>query len=388
MERTIRGALSMHFASYAQTHRMPRYVYRAAGQLERCRTAQMGGHIQACPHGHFERRVFHSCRHRLCPQCNALPREQWLMKMRDRLIACAHHHLIFTIPHDLLEVWRWNRAWFTQQLFAAVAGTLHELTQDDRHLGARCGFTLALHTWGRSLNFHPHIHCLITDGGVDEEGRWQGPRRSCFLPARVVMAVFRGKLLAALRTAVTQEQLALPPELSSPRTLNLINRLGRVKWNVHLRERYAHGQGVMTYLARYLKGGALSNHQLVAVDAQQIAFRYVPHASAGRRVGSTTMQLNPAQFIARYLQHTPLPGVPVVRHYGLYATTHSTALAVARQAHQQAPLTKPRLQLRCAQFLNRLSPQHASAMHCPHCQAELIIRGSIARQQGPPCTAH
>lgn len=387
MERTIRGALSMHFASYAQGQRMPRYVYRAARQLQRCRTAEMGGHIQACPHGHFERRVFHSCRHRLCPQCNALPREQWLMKMRERLIDCAHHHLIFTIPHDLLELWRWNRAWFTQQLFATVAATLHELTQDDRHMGARCGFTLALHTWGRSLSFHPHIHCLITDGGVNEDGRWQGARRSCFLPARVVMAVFRGKLLAALRTAVRQEQLALPRELSSQRTLNLINRLGRLKWNVHLRERYAHGGGVMTYLARYLKGGVLSNHQLVAVDTQQIVFRYVRHAGE-QRSESTTMQLKPAHFIARYLQHTPLPGVPVVRHYGLYASAKSSALTVAREAHQQAPVMKAPVQLRCAQFLNRLFPQQTSAMRCPHCQAELILRESIARQQGPPCTLH
>lgn len=132
----------------------------------------------------------------------------------------------------------------------------------------------------------------------------------------------------------------------------------------------------------------LSNHQLVTVDAQQIAFRYVPHASAERSVGTTTLQLNPAHFIARYLQHTPLPGVPVVRHYGLYATTHSTVLTVAREAHQQAPVTKPPRALRCAQFLNELFPNHASVMHCPHCQAELIIRGSIARQQGPPCKAH
>ena len=192
MDSSIRGILQKHFPSYAQSHGLPHHVHRAAHLLSVCRTAKLGGHIQACPHGHTERIVYHSCRHRLCPQCNALPSERWLEKMRARLIDCAHHHVIFTLPHSLHGLWRYNRAWMTQLLFTATAETLHTLCADAKHIGATPGFILALHTWGRSLSLHPHIHALITDGGLNAEGQWQRPKRSCFLPARVVMALFRG----------------------------------------------------------------------------------------------------------------------------------------------------------------------------------------------------
>lgn len=387
MERTMRRVMSMHFASYARAHRMPGYVHRAARQLQQCRTAAMGGHVQACPEGHFQRKIFHSCRHRLCPQCNALPREQWLLRMRERLIRCAHHHLIFTIPHDLHGLWRWNRAWCTQALFASVAETLHTLTADARYLGAQSGFICTLHTWGRSLNFHPHIHCLISDGGLSAQGEWVRPRKSCFLPTRVVMTLFRGKLLAALREALEQGELRVPPDTTVPCSLNLLNRLGRVKWNVHLRERYAHGEGVMIYLARYLKGGALRNSQLTQLDEQHIGFRYQPHGKKGAHAQASTLIMKPDAFMARYLQHAPLPRVPVVRHYGLYATANSHRLDRARQLHQQPVMAHEPVRVKCIEYFERCLPQHANSLRCPECQCLLIVRERIPRQQGPPCLA-
>lgn len=380
MERTVRKVLSMHFASYAQEQRMPRYVHQAAWRLQRCRTAALGGHVHACPEGHFERIVFHSCRHRLCPQCNTLPREQWLVRMRERLIDCAHHHVIFTIPHDLHGLWRFNRVWFTQALFTCAAQTLHTLCADERYLGARAGFVSALHTWGRSLSFHPHLHCLISDGGVDAQGQWRAPRKRCFLPVRVLMALFRGKLLARVRAALASGELRLPPDLTAQRASNLLNRLGRVKWNVHLRERYEHGRGVMTYLARYVRGGALSNTQLAGVDEQQVVFRYTPHGSPREAV---CMKLSPAQFLARYLQHAPLPGVPVVRHYGVYATANTAQLARARERHLQPALPAARRVMTRVYYFQHCAPQHAQAMQCPTCQAALIVRERLGRAPAP-----
>src|SRR5690349_14411837 len=124
MERTIGKLLRTSYSTLSQSHRMPMHMHRAAWQLGACRTAAMGGHIQGCPEGHAARVVFHSCKHRLCPQCNTLPTERWLLTMRERLIACAHHHLIFTIPHELHDLWRYNRAWMMQALFGSVAETL------------------------------------------------------------------------------------------------------------------------------------------------------------------------------------------------------------------------------------------------------------------------
>jgi hypothetical protein len=269
-------------------------------------------------------------------------------------------------------------------LFTCVADTLRTLTADERYLGGQSGFICTLHTWGRSLNFHPHIHCLISDGGLNAQGEWVRPRKSCFLPMRVVMALFRGKLLAALREALECGQLRVPPDTTVQRSLNLLNRLGRVKWNVHLRERYAHGEGVMIYLARYLKGGALRNSQITQLDEQSIAFRYRPHGQTSAQAQASTLILKPDAFMARYLQHAPLPNVPTVRHYGLYATANSHRLNQARQLHQQADSAPPSTAIRCAEYFERCVPQHLSSLRCPECQAWLILRERIPRQQAPP----
>jgi hypothetical protein len=305
--------------------------------------------------------------------------------MRSRLIDCAHHHLIFTIPHTLHDLWRYNRAWMMQTLFSSVAETLKALCRDARYLDSMPGFILALHTWGRSLQLHPHIHCLITDGGL-KSGEWRAPRGSCFLPARVVMALFRGKLLAALRTALEDGTLRLPPDLSIERGRSLLNKLGRVKWNVNVRERYDHGQGVLTYLARYVRGGPLKNSQLADASDQHIAFRYRSHRESNK--GMQTLRLARDAFLLRYLQHAPLPSKPVVRHYGLYATRHEAGLNAARAAHAQLPI-QAAAPLTWQAHYQRRAKGPTPTTHCPHCGHLLVRLGTVpkeplAKQQAPP----
>lgn len=176
---TVQGILQRHFEGYARSHRLSLPQYRAGRALSACRTAALGGHIQRCPNGHVERVWYNSCRHRSCPQCNALERERWLERQRARLLQCAHHHLVFTVAHELNALWVLNTERMMQALFGAVRDTLAELLADTRYLGAQPGMVLALHTWGRSLGLHPHIHALVSDGGLAEAG-WVAPRRSHF----------------------------------------------------------------------------------------------------------------------------------------------------------------------------------------------------------------
>lgn len=385
MERTIGKLLRTHYPQLIESQRMPLHMHHAAWQLGACRTAAMGGHLQGCPAGHAARVVFHSCKHRLCPQCNALPMERWLLKMRERLIACPHHHLIFTMPHQLHDLWRYNRARLMQMLFASVAETLKTLCRDARYLDSMPGFILALHTWGRSLQLHPHIHCLITDGGMQQD-EWRSPRGSCFLPARVVMALFRGKLLAVLRCALTNGSLRLPPALSEERCRSMLNQLGRVKWNVHVRERYEHGQGVLTYLARYVRGGPLKNTQLTDSSDQHITFRYRSHRTTEQ--GLQSLRLDNQAFLLRYLQHAPLPHKPIVRHYGLYATRHEAVLNQARAVHAQLPVPAPPSLSWQSLYLHR-TQSPTPITHCPHCGHLMVCLGTVpkplaAKQQAPP----
>ena len=383
MECTLRGIFQTHFEAYAERHRLPAYVHRAAYWIARCRTAELGGHLRRCPEGHSERAFYNSCHQRICPQCQGLATERWLERQRARLLDCAHHHLIFTIPHELNALWCWNRAPMAKLLFGAVRETLLELLGDPRYLGAQPAFLAALHTWGRSLSLHPHVHVLIADGGLDEHGAWRGPRRSHFLPARVLMLLFRGKFLAALRQAIERARLRLPPDCSRERITSLLNRLGRKKWNVHIRARYAHGQGVAAYLARYLKGGPLKNTQLLSVEPGCVRFRYRPHRDEDDASGAfVVMTLEPAAFLARYLTHLPQPGLQTVRGYGLYGQRAGTRLDQARAALDQPPVIEPE-PLAVEEFLARFKRTPA-ADRCARCGARLRFVSLIAHGSAPP----
>jgi hypothetical protein len=387
MERTLRAIFQTHFDAYARAHRLPAYVHRAAYWISRCRTAELGGHVRRCPEGHVERAFYNSCHQRGCPQCQALATEQWLERQRARLIACGHHHLIFTIPHELNALWCWNRALMANLLFATVRAVLFELLEDPKYLGATPAFISALHTWGRSLSLHPHLHVLIADGGLSDEGTWATPRRSHFLPATVVMLLFRGKFLDALRTALRQARLRLPPDLSGERCTTLLNRLGRKKWNVHIRARYAHGAGVAAYLARYLKGGPLKNTQVIEVSEDRVAFRYRPHRDEDDDSDDClVMTLSPEAFLGRYVAHIPVPRLQAVRGYGLYGQRQAAALDRARAALGQTPVELPQ-PLSAPQWLARFG-NTPEIGRCTRCGALLLFSSLRAYGTGPPTLAH
>jgi putative transposase/transposase-like zinc-binding protein len=274
---TLQTIFQDAFPAYEQRHALPAHVRRAAHALMQCRTAALGGHIQACPDGHVARVWYNSCRHRSCPQCAYLQTERWLALQRARLLACDHYHVIFTLPHDLNSLWLANVPVMTTLLFQAVRDTLGILLAEPKYLGAQPGIIAALHTWSQTLVLHPHLHCLVTGGGLTPSGQWVAVRHGFLLPARVVMAVFRGKMVAAIRQTFARGALALPESMRPQQVLNLLNRLGhptKTKWNVRIMERYRHGAGVVTYLARYLRGGPLKNGRLVAYDGDCVTFTY------------------------------------------------------------------------------------------------------------------
>jgi hypothetical protein len=378
MEPSIQSIFRQHFEAFAETHALPGHQRRAGQAIIDCRTAALGGHVQACPLGHIERVWYNSCKHRICPQCNQIQIERWLDFQAARLIAFPHHHLIFTLPHDLNALWVLNTAVMIGFLFRAVQETLLELTADPRYLGAEPGFLLALHTWGRSLSLHPHLHCLITDGGLDETGQWVKSKKSCFLPARVVMALFRGKFLAFLQRAEEKAELRLPSEWEGRDFPRRLSKLYRTKWNVHLQARYSHGEGVVKYLGRYVRGGALKNGQIQRVTEDRITYRFYAHGEGK----PTEMTLAPEAFLRRYLQHVPEHRRCVVRSYGLYAPTKTARLDLARAFQHQPPFERPAF-LPWQAYYRRLTGRH-DATTCPTCGRPLIARTAFPRKAKDP----
>ena len=207
MAVTLQGILQASFAGYAERHRMPRRVWKAAQAVMQCRTATLGGHMRRCPQGHVTEIWYNSCRHRACPRCCSQRISQWLDHWQQQLLPAAHFHVIFTLPSELHELWRWNRAVLTEVLFPSVRETLMVLLSDPKWGGVLPGILAALHTWGRTLALHPHVHCLVSGGGWTAEGQWRAERTGYLLPVAVVRTLFRGKVLGEVERVWLSGQL-------------------------------------------------------------------------------------------------------------------------------------------------------------------------------------
>jgi hypothetical protein len=384
MELTIQRLLQEHYEDFATRHPISTDTHRAAMMMQYCRTAKLGGHINSCPEGHFHQIAYNSCRHRSCPQCAWLPREQWLLGWKNRLLPCPHQHCVFTLPHRLNPIWRYNKRAFGDLLFRSASESLRELLSDPKYLGGRVGLLCALHTWNQTLDEHVHLHVLVTAGGLGPEGQWLEPKKSCLLPRKVLMLKFRGKFQALLKEAVAAGKIRLPPSMTPEDLPRLLAELTRVAWNVKILERYRSGAGVATYLARYLKGGPIGNSRLKKVEDGRVFFRYRlggHEGGDGKLQGVTSLPID--QFIGRLLEHVPPHRYQAVRGYGLYSGNQHS-----RRGEAQAALGIPTAQAEAA--LQPLTWQQwceqaglVRPCRCPHCGATLISHSPFEPGQRP-----
>jgi hypothetical protein len=381
MRITIQSLLQQHLNQFAAHHPLSCDMLNAALRMRDCRTAALGGHVNSCPNGHVDQIAYNSCRHRSCPQCNGLARARWLGGWKQRLLPTPHYHTIFTTPHELLPLWRYNKATFANVLFAAASETLTQLLADPKYLGARVGLLASLHTWSQTLAAHVHLHVLVTAGGLDQTGRWRPVVKSCLLPRKVLMYKFRGKFRAMLLAKLAAGELRVPPDTTTIRVRSLLNKLGRTVWNVKILDRYDHGAGVATYLAHYLKGGPIGNSRLLAQRDGQVWFRYrIPAGSDGVNDRQGVMPLSVDDFLARLLEHVPPRRFQTVRGYGLYGGNQHSRLAAAHQAIGHTLVQAEPANLSWQEFCE--SAGAVDAGKCPQCGATLVSHSHFDR--GPP----
>ncbi|MGH8068882.1 MAG: IS91 family transposase [Candidatus Entotheonellia bacterium] len=378
---TLQTILQIGYAAYERRHPLPDWVRKAAWAILSCRTAVWGGHVQRCPDGHVQRLWYHSCQHRMGPPCAWLPVERWLRHQRARLLACDHSHMICTLPAERHGLWLANVTAMTPLLCATVRETLGELLGDAQYLGAQPGMIAALHTWSQTLGWHPPGHGLVTGGGLTADGQWRAVHHGFLRPVRVVMAVFRGQLLAAIRQGVAHGRLTLPAGKSGQQLEHLRHKLGRTKWQVLIRERDPHGHGVLTSLVRYLRGGPPANQRLVSCAQGAVTFRYRVHgeAAGSQRRGLMTVPI--AEFLRRYLVHVPAPGTTIVRCYGLYAPTKGADLARGRGPLGQGTVVQPPV-LDWQTACQDRGDEHPE--RCPGCGRLLVCLGVILPARIPP----
>jgi len=362
MAVTLQAILNRAYPAYAATHRLPLHVHKAVSVLRRCRTGGLGWHRVMCTTGHLVDVRRNSCRHRACPQCGWRKAEQWLARWQARLLPTTHFHVIVTFARHLHPLWRWNRKRFAAVFFQATRDALFELLAQERHLGARPGVLMGLHTWGSALPLHPHLHCLVTAGGIGADDRWVASRPNFLLWGPILRDVFRAKLLAALAELLEQGHLDLPPTLSEAGVRALLAEAAHTPWHVRIEPPYADGRGLVVYLARYLRGGPVKNHRLVAFTDAGVCFRYRDHRGP-KPPKWRPLTLPVDEFLDRLFEHVPVKGLHMVRAYGLYNGRERPVLERCRfqlQPRWTAPRPQP-------------PPPSVPAERCPRCGAPLTV---------------
>jgi len=346
-----------HGHAYAQAHdgHLGRVERRVMSAIELCRTAALGGHVEACEDCAHARVAYNSCRNRHCPKCQSATRERWLADRQADLLPVPYFHVVFTVPSEVAEIAFHNKAVVYAILFDAVAATLKTIAADPRHLGGEIGFLAILHTWGQALTHHPHIHCLVPGGALSSDGRWLGCRPNFFLPVHVLSRLFRRLFLERLQTAHAAGRLRFSGKLDgfddADAFAAAIGKLRRKNWIVYAKPPFGSPEHVLAYLGRYTHRVAIANSRLVCADDASVTFRWrdYRHGNASRN-----MTLDAHEFIRRFLIHSLPDGFHRIRHYGFLANgcrrarlatirqlltlIHPTAAATAEAGEKTRPL--------------------------------------------------
>ena len=353
--------------------RLSAIQYKVISRIASCRTAALGGHVDRCDGCGHERISYNSCRDRHCPKCQGSQRAKWVAQRIERLLPVPYFHVVFTVPSELGSLIYHNQRLMYGIFFAAVAGTIKQIAADPKHLGAEVALTCVLHTWAQNLTFHPHLHCVVTGGGLASDGRsWVTGGDKYFLPVRVLARLFRGKFLAAAGQAYQDGTL----KTGDTDWFALKDRLYRTDWVVYAKAPFGGPEQVFKYLGRYTHRVAISNHRLLELRADQVTIAVRDNATGKM---TSTLTLCAVEFLRRFLLHALPAGFVRIRHYGLTAGRNvHTKLAVAQR------LLKRR-HIRCQRTARLDDLQHTDYSVCPACGEKRLVLDRILPKSPGRC---
>ena len=327
---------------------------RALEDIQNCRTPALGGHVFACDRCGHEQYAYHSCRNRSCPKCHAHDTEEWLAARRKELLPVPYFHVVFTLPEELRPLLRSHQKLLYGLLMKSTAESLIKLAFDPHYVGGLVGVLAVLHTWARTLVYHPHVHCLVPAGGIGTDGTWRPARKDYLVPVKALSKIFRGMFRDGLAE--------LLPEL------RVAAGVWKRNWVVYCKPTVQGADQVLTYLGRYVHRIAISNSRLVSIVGGQVTFRYQEVDQSAWK----TMTLPACEFIRRFLQHVLPAGVHKVRYYGLW---HPARRRLLRQVQLVLALAAS-----APKPAEPEAPSAASAgkdclegRPCPHCHQGILI---------------
>ena len=321
--------------------------------LMQCRTAALGGHVDACDECGSVRISYNSCRNRHCPKCQGHKREQWIHKREQELLPCTYYHLVFTLPQELNPLTLHQPALVYNALFTAVWATLHQFASNE---GLQMGVIAVLHTWGQNLSLHPHLHCIVPGGGMGKDGKWRRQVRSdkYLFSVKALSSVFRARYVQQLRQQAVADKV-------------LIESLFQKNWVVYAKRPFGGPKQVIEYLGRYTHKVAISNHRIQRVDAASVIFSYKDYKAGG---AAKQMTLSNEEFTRRFALHILPVRFVRIRHYGILSSTWKRSRLKALQAALHVvPTTLP-----LKTWLRK----------CPCCKTGTLITLEVFAERGPP----
>lgn len=370
----VADVFRQHIKDYQQSYHLWPEHFKVVSDLDHCRTAYLGGHIERCNNCGTERIMYHSCRNRHCPKCQQIPRERWLQTRKEELLPVDYFHVVFTLPHELNPIILSNKYVMFNILFKAASQTL--LTFGKNELGGKLGFVAVLHTWDQQLKDHFHLHCLVAGGAVCSEGkRWIPCKNNYLFNQEALSLVFRGKYIDFLTQTIQKGKLSFNEKYQQFK-----DKLYTHKWVVSVREPIKQAEHVLEYLARYTYRVAIANSRLVALDDGMVTFRYKDRKN--NRLKHNT--ISAVEFIRRFLLHTLPKGFVRIRHYGFLANRNRKA----NLNHIRRLLNLPRQLLKTNASLKEmmLKLTGVDITQCPSCnngRMQLVTEIPRCRARSP-----
>ena len=316
------------FKSYGEAYLRKNLVsaiqYKAMMAISKCRTSELGGHVEECQECGYTKISYNSCRDRSCPKCQTFKKIKWVDARKNELLPVPYFHVVFTIPQELNMLAYQNQKVVYKILFDAVAGTLLELTANPKHLGAQIGFTSILHTWGQNLMYHPHIHCVLLSAGINPQGKFIVGKKDFLIYVKVLSRKFRGKFLALLGKAYSLGKLKFHGgifEYEQDQCFQgLLNACRNKDWVVYSKATFNGPEAVIEYLGRYTHRIAISNDRIKNIEGGNVTFKWKDYRDEKNKIMTITAE----EFIRRFLLHVLPSGFMKIRHYGILSNRNKS----------------------------------------------------------------
>lgn len=344
---------------------------RTLHAIEICRTQALGGHVDKCNTCTHVRISYNSCRNRHCPKCQVTNKEKWILARQNDLLPTTYFHVVFTLPQELNTYCLHYPKALYNILFKASKETIESFSNDEKHLGAKTGMISLLHTWGQNLSLHPHIHMIVTGGGIDDTSQWKHAKNkgSFLFPVKAMSIVYKNKFMEKLTQFLQTKNKAMEVKLRR----ELYNK----NWVVYAKQPFAGPKQVIEYLGRYSHKIAISNHRIKNIANSKVSFSYKDYANGGKQ---KTMTLYAEEFLRRFCLHILPAKFVKIRHYGLLANRNKEKLKVLQFS---LGIIKPKLE---KQDWKNIAKQtlNFDVDACPCCKTGLMIRVLSFDANAPP----